>query len=545
MKRRVVLSSLTAASLAVILLSLLPHVQAKSPANASRPVLNSRTNDEGSIAMSPASLSFGYLQSGMKSPQQTVTVTNNGASSITLISATVPAGFAIFNSCPHALDPGASCTIGINFDPTGAGRFSGNLTLTDTDTSSPQNVALTAAGLGSGSLGGPLANLTSDQTLAFQTGFTTFNTKWDPFRGLGPVYTQAGCFTCHGSGIPGPTGIPGDTSSNMGTRFGRFNSDGTFNPLDGSGTEPENEGGPILHPQTVADIPLIHHCHVTGEVVPGDATVVSMIRSPQLFGLGLIDSIPEATILANQGDKGMGINGVVNMVPDQNGDLHVGRFGQKASVPTLLFFTLSAMFNELGITSPTFLDEHIPSGDQTISQGCETDPNTPQDVDGVNSVSTYQFEALLAPAPTQALSPAAQAGKGVFESIGCNLCHMETMQTDPNATVSTDLNGGNMGTVGALANQTVSLYSDLLLHDMGPGLSGGIPQGQASLTQWRTAPLWGLSTRAKFGLLHDARTTDLDTAIRDHGGEASQVIDNYTALSPKDQSSLITFLLAL
>jgi CxxC motif-containing protein (DUF1111 family) len=91
----------------------------------------------------------------------------------------------------------------------------------------------------------------------------------------------------------------------------------------------------------------------------------------------------------------------------------------------------------------------------------------------------------------------------------------------------------------------VSLYSDLLVHDMGPGLAGGIPLGQASLTHWRTAPLWGLSTRLPSGLLHDMRAKSADAAIRAHGGEATTVINNYISLSTADRTNLFAFLKSL
>src|SRR5262249_18337612 len=165
--------------------------------------------------------------------------------------------------------------------------------------------------------------------------------------------------------------------------------------------------------------------------------------------------------------------------------------------------------------------------------------------DGAITVAIYQFEAFLAPVPPGAPNQQIRAGQAVFESIGCNLCHVETMQTAPDATVSTDMNGNTLGPVAALDNQTVALYSDLLLHEMGPGLAGGIPQGQANLTQWRTAPLWGLNMRRAFGFLHDLRTTNVDTAIRDHGGEASQSITLYEGLSPQDQNKLLEFIFSL
>ncbi|HEY6274644.1 MAG TPA: di-heme oxidoredictase family protein [Terriglobales bacterium] len=496
---------------------------------------------------------------------------------------------------------------------------------------------------GVGQLGGPLAGLTSSQTALFNSGYTDFNIFFDPIRGLGPVFTGAGCFNCHGGGNKvitqcqfNPAGVAcvaGGTSVLLGTRYGKWNSDGTFNYLDGTGTVPENEGGPTLHFQTVSEFHETPACNqvtvaasprgatesgatvtittttphgfavgqraqlarVGGvatngyngafsilavptsttftytdgtsglaasgggsasnmpvETVPADATVVNKIRSPQLYGLGLIDSIPESTITSNQTaqcqNKGTtGICGATNMVPDQNGATHVGRFGQKASIPNLLMFTASAFNNEAGITNAFFPVKHLPQG-LPYPAACAPDPNNPDDVNGEDFLHAYQFNELLAPVTPGNPNP---AGKTVFENTGCNICHTESMTTGPNVKLVTDLNGGLSTVVAPLSNATVNLYSDLLLHDMGPGLSGGIPfqpeqLGQATLTEWRTAPLWGLSTRIQVGLLHDNRTTDLNTAILDHGGEAAtQVIPNYKALSPADNASLLAFLNSL
>lgn len=491
---------------------------------------------------------------------------------------------------------------------------------------------------GVGQLGGPLAGLSTGQTTLFNNGYSEFNIKWDPIRGLGPVFTQAGCFTCHGGGNnvitqcqfnpPGVACVAGGSSTILGTRFGKWNSDGTFNYLDGTGTFPENEGGPTLHGQSVSQFGTLTGCSVmaiaaspTGatesgtsaiitttashnfvigqtvqisgvgvsgyngnftilqipsstvftytdnssglaasgggtannmphEVIPKDATVRNKLRSTELYGLGLIDSIPESTVLANSGvNKGMGVTGVANMVPDQNGNLHAGRFGQKASVPNLLMFTAVAFNNETGITNAYFLVQHLPQG-QPYPSACQNDSNNPEDVGGKDFVQTYQFNELLAPVAPQPPTQQTIAGQTVFGNIGCNLCHIQTMTTGPNIKLVTDLNGDLTAVVAPLSNAAVNLYSDLLLHDMGPGLSGGIPfqpqqLGQATLTQWRTAPLWGLSTRIPLGILHDNRAPDVNTAILDHGGEAAQVVTAYQGLSPTDQANLLAFLSSL
>ena len=111
-----------------------------------------------------------------------------------------------------------------------------------------------------GEFGGPLAGLTTSITNLFNGGYGTFVIKWDPIRGLGPVSTQTGCFTCHGAGVDVLTGTAGDISTITGTRFGKWNPDNTFNYLDGNGTSPENEGGPVMHGISNAAFGTLPNC---------------------------------------------------------------------------------------------------------------------------------------------------------------------------------------------------------------------------------------------------------------------------------------------
>jgi hypothetical protein len=487
-----------------------------------------------------------------------------------------------------------------------------------------------------GQFGGPLAGLTSSQTGLFNGGYGLFAIKWDPIRGLGPVSTEPGCFTCHGAGINVLTGTAGDTSSLTGTRYGKWNPDNTFNYLDGNGTFPENEGGPIVHGLSNSAFGTLPGCNImsilktgaiesgttvtittaaqhkfavgqyamiTGvgvsgyngtfkivstpskttftytatqsgladsgggtaqnlphEVVPTDATVVSIVRSPNLFGLGLVDNIPDSAILANVGvTKPFGITGIANMVPDENGTVRPGRFGQKLNVVSLFQFTANAEFNELGITntnslfgtaSQFFPNEHLPQG-LPYPSACQSDPNSPQDVNQVNMIKMTQFQALLAPIPPQPPTSQTEAGLTVFNNIGCSVCHIVNFTTRSNVTLNNTV-GGQTGVIAPLSNVTFSPYSDFLLHDMGSGESGGIPflpggTGQATLTMWRTAPLWGLSntlTKAA-GLMHDNGSKSVDAAILRHGGEAATVISNYQALNSTDSANLLAFLSSL
>jgi Di-haem oxidoreductase, putative peroxidase len=489
-----------------------------------------------------------------------------------------------------------------------------------------------------GQFGGPLAGLSSSQTGFFTGGYNLFAIKWDPIRGLGPVSTRTGCFTCHGAGVDVLTGTAGDTSNITGTRYGKWNPDGTFNYLDGNGTVPENEGGPILHSVSNAAFGTLPACNVMNiapspngatesgttvtittnashlfsvgqnvklggigvsgyngtfaitkipspttftytaassgltasgggsafnlspEVLPTDATVVNLVRSTQLFGLGLVDNIPDSSILANVGvSKPYGITGVANMVPDENGVVRPGKFGQKLSEVSLFQFNAHAEFNELGITTnsgpfgiPSQFNpnEHLPQG-QPYPSACQPDNNAPQDVSQVNMIKMTQFLELLAPLPPQPPTSQTQAGFAVFNSIGCSVCHIVNFTTRSNVTLNQTL-GRQTTVVNSLSNVVFTPYSDFLLHDMGVGDSGGIPfqpnlTGQASLTMWRTAPLWGLGNMLtkSGGLMHDNTTTSIDAAIRKHGGEAATVLSNYQGLNSTDSANLLAFLSSL
>ncbi len=375
-------------------------------------------------------------------------------------------------------------------------------------------------------LGGPLAGLTSGQLNNFAIGMTQFDFSWDPVHGLGPVYTNTNCNNCHALPV-----IGGFSTTKRVTLFGALNSDGSFNPLT-------NEGGIELQPLTVAK--FIAGCTVVGESLPKDATIVGKRLPPPLFGDGLIDNIDDSAIMANAVDKGMGIHGMVNMVSDWNGNLRVGRFGQKAQLASLLQTAALAFGHDLGITNPVVTAEDCPQGNCTIPPNCEkkSELNDPQ---GVETVQLYNFMVYLAPnVPGSGNSN----GQALFNSIGCALCHIPSYTTDANVAIPVDFKGHVNGPpIVALSNQPVNLYSDLLVHDMGPGLADNIPMGQASGSQWRTTPLWGLSFRTVY--LHDGRTTNLTKAIQLHGGEATQVIQLFNGLSPTDQQALLAFIQSL
>jgi CxxC motif-containing protein (DUF1111 family) len=303
------------------------------------------------------------------------------------------------------------------------------------------------------------------------------------------------------------------------TRFGAF-INGVFDPL-------ADLGGSLRQERAIAPPAL--------EVVPPQANVVARRESTPLFGLGLIDAIPDATIL--RGVRVAPVNGVKGkaaIITDvASGDQRVGRFGWKAQQATVLAFAGDAYLNEMGITNRFFPTENAPNGnlallaqfDKVADPEDTVDPATGKsDVDKV-----ADFMELLGPPPPLPLSPAAAQGRNVFNQVNCNLCHTPTMMTGANA-------------VAALSNKPVNLYSDLLLHDMG-SLGDGIVQSAAGAREMKTAPLWGLRASAPY--LHDGRAPNVDAAIRAHDGEAKASRDQYNALSATARQQLLDFLLSL
>ena len=229
-------------------------------------------------------------------------------------------------------------------------------------------------------LGGPLPNLTSLETTMFNSGKTIFERRWDSVHGLGPVFTQVSCSLCHL--LP----VVGGASTTKNTFFGKINQDGSFNPL----TE---EGGMFLQPFSIQR--FTPGCILRGEVVPADATVHAKHLTPEVFGMGLIDSIPDQDIRAQAIDKGLGIHGIVDEVTDEKGNARVGKYGYKAQFATVMQITASAMVHDIGITSPLEPIEDKPQGVDPMPQCLVS--SEPNDPDGANLLATFHFVMYLAP----------------------------------------------------------------------------------------------------------------------------------------------------
>ena len=375
----------------------------------------------------------------------------------------------------------------------------------------------------------PLPALTAAQLASFRDGLVAFQQAETAASGLGPIFNDVSCIACHGAPAPG------GGSRRTVTRFGRLQ-DGVFDPL-------EAQGGSLLQARALN--------RTVREHIPAEANIIALRLSTPLFGAGLIEAIPDATLRAAAAslNKPDGIRGRVSIVQDlASGTERIGRFGWKAQVATLLTFSGDAYLNEMGITNRLFPEENAPNGDAArLARADEvldpedapaaSFPAAPSaspaaaarlaDIDRVTA-----FMRLLAPPPPARRTASAATvanGRALFTSLSCAACHTPTLRTGPSP-------------VAALAHQPVPLYSDLLLHDMGT-LGDGIAQGTAGPRDMRTAPLWGLSSRNLY--LHDGRAATLDAAIRAHDGEAARSRERYAALPTASRDALLAFLRSL
>jgi di-heme oxidoreductase (putative peroxidase) len=331
---------------------------------------------------------------------------------------------------------------------------------------------------------------------ASMTDFGTFlfSSDFSPHEGLGPLFNDSACAGCHTSPAPGGMGLGAGQTEIF---VGLFRADGSFDDLSG-------RGGPVARAHSVAELGL--DCDLLPGVPP-DATVTSLRNAMTLRGNGQLDTIAVGDILANMSQEPAAVRGRPNILSDGR----IGKFGWKASVPTLVEFMGQAFRNELGVTNPLVPRDEI--------NACGANRHSPE-VDALALQAAAKFLNTLDP-PAPAAMCTASSGATVFQNVGCASCHTPTLP-------------------GPGARQPLSLYSDLLLHHMGPSLADSVPQGAAQGDEWRTIPLWKLSERGKF--LHDGRATTLRDAILAHDGQARSSRDTFVELDPQSQQALLEFL---
>ncbi|WP_425475488.1 di-heme oxidoredictase family protein [Mesorhizobium quangtriensis] len=275
-------------------------------------------------------------------------------------------------------------------------------------------------------------------------------------------------------------------------------------------------------------------------------TTLSPRVTPQMIGLGLVEQIHPADILANADPDdadGDGISGKASFVRDpKTGELTLGRFGWKASTPTIREQTAEAFAGDIGISSP---DAPRHWGDCTQAQtACLDRPNGVQErlgdteaPDPVLDLVTFYSQHLAVPARRDIGKPNVLRGKQVFYESGCASCHTPKFVTRRDAPNK------------AHAFQLIWPYSDFLLHDMGEGLADGQQVGDATGSEWRTPPLWGIGLTERVSghtfFLHDGRARNLTEAILWHGGEAQAARDRFADLPATEREALVTFLESL
>lgn len=353
--------------------------------------------------------------------------------------------------------------------------------------------------------GAPLPGLSSAQLELFTAGKGDFEDLEKKENGLGPAFNGISCHSCHN--IPNTGGVGNVSVLRVGRRQ--------------NGTYTEPQGGSLLH--LFATEPKCQ------PVMPRDVNIIARRIPTPLFGLGLVESIPDEMLRQLQAITG----GRAALVTDPATRLQrVGRFGWKAQQATLLSFAGDAYVNEMGITNDIFPNEGGTGlSAQTLSE-CSATPGIEDKADPITrrrGIDNFaNFMQLLAPPGREPGPPNNRRGEDLFMAAGCASCHLPSLMTGPSQ-------------IAALDRKPVNAFSDFLLHDIGTG--DGIDQAAARGNEFRTAPLWGLRFRRM--LLHDGRALNPADAIDAHGGDAGPARDRFRRLPPPDRQALLDFLSAL
>jgi CxxC motif-containing protein (DUF1111 family) len=410
------------------------------------------------------------------------------------------------------------------------------------------------------------SNISRDNQRLFATGNGFFNQAWitapasnDSRDGLGPLFNARACADCHfkdgrgrpplvdGEGfvsmllrlsVPGASDGDAAPEPNYGGQLQPFGVAGV--PGEGvprvlyrsiGGAYADGEPYELLEPSYLIEEPAHGPLHRDVQVSPRVA--------PAMIGLGLLEAIDDGRLLdlTDPDDlDGDGISGRVNLVENlATQSVTIGRFGWKAEQPTVKQQSAGAFLGDIGITSSLFPEREC-SGTQLACQAA-TSGGEPELSDRLLERVTRYAQLLAVPARLAATEPAVLRGKARFAELGCEGCHVPSHRTAPDAELE------------EVRDQLIWPYTDLLLHDMGEGLSDHRPSGQASGNEWRTPPLWGLgrypSVNEHDRLLHDGRARGVAEAILWHDGEGSAAREAFTRLSATDRADLVTFVESL
>ena len=412
----------------------------------------------------------------------------------------------------------------------------------------------------------PADGLSPEQMALFEAGAAVFIVDWieapSPRAdkdGLGPFFLMTSCEGCHVNNGRGRAPVNGQLGSGFLLRLSipQLGPNGFNLPEPNYGYQLQDASVKGLAPEGVI---VVEYEAIAGQFADGtpyslrrpiynveargygdfaDGTMFSPRVANPMVGLGLLETVPEETILAladPDDANGDGISGQANFVWDYVlGEFVLGRFGWKANEPNLAQQIAGAFNGDLGITSEIFPEESCTPVQEVCLNG---------DSGGNPEVTAEQFEQILlysnllgVPRQRNENDPLVLQGRDLFIQAECSSCHVPTLQT------------GEHPTLAQLSNQMIHPYTDLLLHDMGEGLADGRPDFTASGSEWRTAPLWGLGlTQTVNGhtfLLHDGRARDVTEAILWHGGEAAVSQQAFLNMSAAEREALLAFLASL
>lgn len=407
----------------------------------------------------------------------------------------------------------------------------------------------------------PLPGLADTDREAFFRGRGLFRQSWvvapaeDRAAGLGPLYNRLSCISCHQKNGRGRS--PDGPDERMLSMLVRLSVPGKA--ADG-GPKGHPAYGGQLNEEGIAGIPGEGRAALswieTKPVTLAGGEKVSLRRpridfvdlaygpigkvlfSPRIgqpvYGLGLLEAVPEKTLVALAAEtKADGVRGRLNRVWDAaTQQTVVGRFGFKSNQPNLRQQIAGAMVGDLGITSTLFSDENC----TPVQKACQKAPSAghPEMSNADLDAIEFYLANIAAPPQRNADDPQVRAGERQFASLGCASCHRPELQTGPSPRFP------------LTANRQIAPYTDLLIHDMGKGLTDGRPDYQATGREWRTPPLWGIGlvplVNEHSQYLHDGRARNLEEAILWHGGEARTARQRYVAAPPASRQALLAFL---
>ena len=402
---------------------------------------------------------------------------------------------------------------------------------------------------------GPLAD--AAQQVLFEQGSQLFRQRWVVapsalgLWGRGPLSNAEVCTDCHANNGRGrPPQAPDEPLRSMLLRLSVGGEVPAPHPV---------YGGQLQHQGVLGRVPGEGEAYLTwveSAVVLSEGEVISLRRpeirlaelnygpieastrrsprlAPAVFGLGLLEAVPESQLLeVAQAQRARGVEGRINRVPElASGRALPGRFGLKANQPSLRQQIAAAAHAELGLTSVLFPEENCTAAQRE----CRAFPRgaTPELSTAQLDALEFYLRLLAAPARRNVDDDSVQQGERLFARAGCNACHVPALRT------------GTTAALPQLAERTIHPYTDLLLHDLGAALADGRPDFAAGPRDWRTPALWGLGLSAAVNgnafLLHDGRARSVAEAILWHGGQATEARDAYRAMSRAERAALNAF----